>query len=142
MTEAPVAPHVVLKDVPPIDVVGVRARLPLSEVARLFQQAGAKLHTAPAGPPIGIYYDRVINPEAVDVEVDFPVAEGAEETLLPAHVASLVYHGPYDGISQAYAALLRWTAEHGLHADGPAREVYLSMPDAGDPVTEVQIPVR
>ncbi len=142
MTEAPVAPRVVVKDVPPIDVVGVRARVPIAEIGRLFRQAGAKLRAAPAGPPIGIYFDRVIDPQAVEVEVDFPVAEDAEETLLPAHVASLIYHGPHDGVSQAWGTLLRWAAEHGLQVDGPAREVYLTMPDVEEPVTELQLPVR
>jgi len=131
---------IVEKDVPAIDVIGVRARVPVDEIGRLVQEAASRLCGAPAGRPLAIYYDTVFDPRSVDVEVVYPVAAGADQTLLPVHVVSLIHHGPYASIHETYAALYAWVGEYGRRQFGPVREVYLSGPGES-PATEVQVPL-
>jgi predicted transcriptional regulator YdeE len=68
------------------------------------------------------------------------------ERLGGAAVASVVYQGSYDRISDAYRALMAWTQANGYRAGGPKREIYLqgfeSEPDPSHFVTELQLPVQ
>lgn len=146
MTSTPVAPRVSLKDVPPIGVVSVRSRVGTSDLRGLMETAERKVHGSPAGSPIVIYYDRIFDPHATDVEVAIPVSIGSEETLLPVKVAALTQHGSCPLSNEACAALMGWASRHGFRPSGPIREVYLIGPESGsDPaqyVTEVELPVR
>lgn len=60
--------------------------------------------------------------------------------------AVTVHHGPFNSLSNAYAALLNWIEVNGYRINGPEREIYLKtgVPlSQDDPsyVTEIQFPV-
>ena len=147
---------VVIKKIEPILVAGVRDTIPD------YPQQGAlwdKLETAlrqagitPASACFTVYH--ADEPE-IDAEVCEPLSEavpsqgGFQIHTLPFvdQMASVIHHGPFTTIGQAYNALIQWIESSGYHICGPAREIYLEPPsEAGsqsDPntVTEIQFPV-
>jgi effector-binding domain-containing protein len=62
-------------------------------------------------------------------------------------MASTLHKGPFTRFADAYASLLRWIDANGFRSNGPDREIYLRLPEAGksrsDPnaITEMQVPV-
>ena len=141
VTEKPI----VVKEVPAIQVVGVRKTIVIREVGSLFKEAGRKLRSRPAGPPMSLYYCPEFDPEHVDVEVLFPVTARGERMLPAAKVAAVTHVGPYEALSQTYAAIFAWVNQQGHTPAGPPREVYLVGPDSSkspeEYVTEIQIPI-
>lgn len=151
--------EVLLKNVAPQWVAGLRRIIPTyTEQRRLWDLLMPQLaqHGArQTGPCLTLYYDPGYKESEVDLEVCQPVAgplaEGAALTAgvrvyeLPgaASMASTLHHGQFDTISEAYDALLHWISANGYQVAGPAREVVLSMPPAGEgaPLIEVQFPV-
>ncbi len=102
---------------------------------------------APAGPPIVLYYDREFNPEKVDIEVAWPVDDPKlANATLPAVTAAVTMHvGPYEDLSQAYAAVYEWVNRNGYEPQHPMRDVYYNDPSSVPPeqlATEVILPVR
>ncbi|MGE5390125.1 MAG: MerR family transcriptional regulator [Deltaproteobacteria bacterium] len=104
-----------------------------------------------SGAPIMLYYDdfskESFNPNKVDVEVAWPVADPqyANRTLPAVRVAALTYVGPYDGLESAYGAVIGWINENGYHIELPTREASLNDPSVTPPeqlVTEILIPVK
>ena len=91
-----------------------------------------------AGPPFVRYHAR--EGERVDIEAGFPVAapldapEGAGEVAgseLPGGPAVAAWHvGPYDTLSETYAALEAWLAAQGRAPAGAPWEVYWTDPGA------------
>jgi DNA-binding transcriptional MerR regulator/effector-binding domain-containing protein len=84
-----------------------------------------------------------------------PVADGGDETRLPARVtrtvvpaidaAVTVHDGPFSDLDRTYGALGTWVLERAAGADGPIREYYLPTGDPDDLLahtTEVAWPVR
>ena len=63
-----------------------------------------------------------------------------------AEAACTIYKGPYEGITEAFSALITWIEGNGYKITGPDREHYLVSPgDTQDPaeyVTEIQFPVE
>ncbi|HEX6872204.1 MAG TPA: GyrI-like domain-containing protein [Micromonosporaceae bacterium] len=87
---------------------------------------------APAGPPFGRF---TFHEDSVDAQAGVPVSEPiagegrvVASTLPGGLVAMTTYHGPYDRIESAYAALSAWAAEHGYEPSGPHWEVYYTSP--------------
>ena len=87
----------------------------------------------------------------VDVEVALPVgparvtsSEQLQVGWLPAvaELACAVHAGPLQDIGDAYAALSAWAPANAYQVSGPIREVYLSGPEEGRVVWEVQFPVQ
>ncbi|HBY94277.1 MAG TPA: hypothetical protein DEP84_09995 [Chloroflexi bacterium] len=89
----------------------------------------------------------------LDVEAAIPIQEpvpGDERVRVYAlpeaeTVASVVHHGPFATLNQAYTALLRWIEANGSRISGPNREIYLHYERGGDQsrhVTEIQFPVE
>lgn len=106
----------------------------------------------PAGACFTIYHAE--EPE-IDAEVCEPLSAPAaphgpvqvyELPGLPL-AASVIHHGPFAGLPQAYEALLKWIEANGYQVTGACREFYLQPPAKGgdqhDPqtVTEIQFPV-
>ena len=146
---------VVLKSAPAQRVVSRRATLPRYEavgeaigelLAHLARQA-----VTPAGPPQAVYYDAEYRAREVDVEVAVPLGQArlaSTERLsvgwLPAmaELACAVHAGAVQDISDAYAAINTWAPANAYRVAGPIREVYLSGPEQGRVVWEVQFPVE
>jgi DNA-binding transcriptional MerR regulator len=156
---APPAHDVVLKEVGPMQIASARRVEPtiesmvrrLEEVVGLVGCSGVET----AGSSFMMFYHQGFRERDLDVEVAVPV--GSEATLdVPMsggdrlrvrklagspQVASLVYHGSYDWLAEAYAQIGAWISASGYRATGPAREIYLRG-DREDPVTEIQYPVE
>lgn len=108
----------------------------------------------PAGPGLAVYYDPEYRERDADVEAAVPIGEqvasGGRVVVreLPGadSMACVVHQGAYDGIGQAYTALMSWIEANGYRIAGPNREVYLRGPESGVDqagyVTEVQFPVE
>ncbi len=149
--------EVVLKKVPPIQVVSVRDVVPTTGISQLFGEVFTYLgqhKVNPTGPTMGIYYDEEFREEAVDIEAAVPAAEplpSGERVRyreLPAvnEVACIVHEGTFDTLAGTYGQLMAWIEANGYRMAGPIREVYVqwTKPD-GDPstnITEIQIPVE
>lgn len=94
-----------------------------------------------------------MDPETFDFEVGVPVADPVAPTgrvkpgVLPAaRVARTVYHGPYEGLPDAWREFDAWIGEHG-HEKGPELwESYVEGPHSGpDPAdwrTELNRPLE
>jgi predicted transcriptional regulator YdeE/DNA-binding transcriptional MerR regulator len=103
-------------------------------------------------PGIAIYHDPQAGDENFLVEaacsLPRPIpASGAIRVYQLVGVdnaASVIHHGPFATIGQAYSAVIGWVEAHNLRICGPTREVYLQYERGGDQnryVTEIQIPV-
>jgi effector-binding domain-containing protein len=119
----------------------------LAELEDELAAAGAKA----TGRELILYSNPLQWYQGLDVEVCLPVAEGTAAAcgarpLAGCRAARAVYRGPWDGIWQAYAALLAQIARRGLDVCGPVRESYLfDERDTDDPsryLTEIAWPVQ
>lgn len=104
-------------------------------------------------PAITVYYDMEDNEGAITVGACMGFAgtlndgEQVKVVTLPAveTMASLIHHGSFSTLSQAYEALFKWIEANGYHASGPNRELNLEYERGGDQskfVTELQVPVE
>ncbi len=110
---------------------------------------------APAGHPF-VRYTNMTN-AFFEIDAGIPLVEAATDAppadsgiirgeLPGGMVAVTVHQGPYEGLSEAYAALERWAeASAEFTAAGAPWEVYLTdpgeVPDPADWMTEVFLPV-
>jgi DNA-binding transcriptional MerR regulator len=148
------------KEVAPQQVIGIRMRSSLTQIARdtgaaygeLFGHLG-RAAAPPAGPPLALYHAEPGEAGELEVEFCVPVARpmsGAGRItgreLAGGRAVFTLHAGAYDGVGLAYAALQRWIQEHGHEGAGPPREIYLVGPDQArtpaDLRTEVQWPIR
>ncbi|BDZ41926.1 hypothetical protein GCM10025865_12250 [Paraoerskovia sediminicola] len=135
-------------DEPTVTVAAHRAVVPMSEirgfydgaysaVARALGSSGGQI----AGPALA-WYARM-PAETADVAAAFPV-DGLEDgplgddvevmEIVGGRAATLTLVGSYDGLPDAWGALMGWVADHGETARGDFTEIYLTEPDPdGDP---------
>lgn len=78
-----------------------------------------------------------IDPSVFDFEICFPVARPIRASgrvrpgsIAAARVARTVYHGPYEGLGEAWAEFRRWLADAGLSLRGEILERYLTGPES------------
>ena len=152
---------VVLKKVAPLQVVQVRGVAPSMEqlgptLSRLFGQLFAYISqhgAAPVGPGITLYYDTEYREHDISVgaclSFEGSLGDGEEVKVveLPAveTMASVIHHGSFSTLNQAYNAILKWIETNGYYISGPNRELNLEYEPGGDEskfVTEVQFPVE
>jgi DNA-binding transcriptional MerR regulator len=116
------------------------------------------------GPPFTIWHSTGARQETHEPEAVMPVrASFKGDDKFAVHevpgvecVASAIFKGSYEGISEAYAAVGEWIEANGYRVAGPCREVYLRFDATGakidyppeyftaDPsemITEIQFPV-
>lgn len=122
----------------------------------MFQQLVPKVsqylgsHQVDHGFCVG-YYDQPADDGTVNVHVGFVIgdnevgeAEGISVTTLPeTQVASLVYRGGLDQVSDIYEDLYKWIQDVAMRSNGPSRELHLewNQKDPFQNVTEIQVPV-
>ncbi|MBN1934486.1 MAG: MerR family transcriptional regulator [Anaerolineae bacterium] len=154
--EAMPTQDVIIKKLVPQTVISVRDTLPIQGIQQLFGEVFGYLgqhKMAPAGPPIGIYYNPEFSEDAVDVEIAVPVSgtiAGSGRVKcweLPAveQAACIIHQGGYETIGGTYGQLMTWIEANGYRITGPTCEVYLQGPESGDPsryVTEIRFPVE
>jgi effector-binding domain-containing protein len=150
--------QVVIKKVEPQLIASIRAILPTyGHLGQLYEELIPYVYSRggkPAGPTMYMCHDMEYKEKDVDVEAGFPIAEAiaASDRVkvyeLPgmAEAACTIHKGPYEGIGEAYSAIMAWTESNGYQITGPDRELYLTSPaDTTDPnqyVTEIQFPVK
>lgn len=152
--------EVVLKCVPPQNVVGIRDVISgYLDMGGLINELHAYLgarHVAleATQPFMAVYYDTEHHDRGIDVEVaaalprPLPGTGRAFVHTLPGAetMACAVHQGSYQGLSAVYNALMSWIKGNGYRVTGPNRDVYLqvpgSEPDATGTITEVQFPVE
>jgi predicted transcriptional regulator YdeE/DNA-binding transcriptional MerR regulator len=153
--------EVVIKDVDPMWVASVSGLLPSYEDAerifdRLFTEVYAyadRQGVRNPGPSIALYQDAPVEGESIPVEAlvplpgPFPPAEPVRVYHLPRleAAASLLHHGPFAALGDAYQALFQWIKSNDYRVCGPAREIYLRFQrgeDQNQSVTEIQLPVK
>jgi AraC family transcriptional regulator len=150
------------KELTPQPVLIVRRKVKRSEIAGtiaeclplVFQYAQQK-GIALAGPPLTRYVQS--GPGLLTIEAGMPVASSAEldpitargviaETLPGGPAAVTMHPGPYDSLSDAYAALEEWIDRQGLAPAGAPWEVYVTdpadYPNPADWKTEIFWPVE
>ncbi len=159
------------KELAPQPVLVVRRRVKRSDIAGTIAEAlphvfiYAEQHgIALAGLPFTRYID--VGPGLVTMEPGMRVAASGQPsiavdpawtqtsgetsvfsgTLPGGSVASTIHMGPYDRLSDAYAAIEQWMEAQGLMPSGPPWESYLTdpaeYPDPKDWKTEVCWPVK
>ena len=151
--------EVVIKKVPAQRVASVRGIVPkYSEQGELWSELEAYLaqnSVRATAPCFTRYHDTEYKERDVDAEVCEPIDANLRGNArvkvydLPAveTMASVVHHGPFNTLTQAYNTLLQWIQQNGYRICGPDREIYLKTGEPvrqDDPsyVTEVQMPVE
>jgi DNA-binding transcriptional MerR regulator len=158
---------IVLKPVEPLLIATTRAVLPLSsetplQCAQLAQVVMVQLIRSgleSSGPWHAIYHDSTNTSQdnTIDVEIGVGVARTRQSEAVrsrqheqviirelagSATTACLLHTGNYDGLWNAYIAIMEWVSASGYHGVEPYRCVYLRMPEEGYPLTELQLPVE
>jgi DNA-binding transcriptional MerR regulator len=151
---------VTIKSIPALWVVSVRGMAPTyPEQGHLWNQLHASMRKADVEPQLPCFtidHDPEYRDRDHDLEVCYFVREGtvveppAAVHQLPAieTMASLVHHGPYLTLPNAYSQLLKWLDENGYQICGPNREIYIYSGEGpvhqNDPsyVSEIQFPVK
>jgi DNA-binding transcriptional MerR regulator len=120
-----------------------------AEVMGSITQHGATI----VGPGITLYYDLEYREREISVgaclafEGSLFESEQVKVVELPAveTMASVIHHGSFSTMHQAYNAILPWIESNGYHIRGPNRELNLEFESGGDEstfVTEIQFPVE
>lgn len=148
---------IVLKKVDPVWVAGLRDIIPsYPEQGHLWDRLETYLSQngiTPSGACLTLYHSE--EPE-IDAEVCEPLSNPFQASgpflvhqLPPVeHMASVIHHGPFVSLPEAYSAILRWIETNGYRCTGPVREIYLEPPatpgSQTDPntVTEIQFQVE
>jgi AraC family transcriptional regulator len=153
--------EVEVKKTEPMTVAFISIKGPYSLISetfgKLYGWIGEKGY-APAGPPIGVYFNapgqvpdeellwELRSPIAGDTAPSDPDERGLGIKIVEgAEVAATMHNGPYDQVGATYGALWGWITENGYEIMGPSEEVYLSDPGKTPPeelLTEVRFPVR
>jgi DNA-binding transcriptional MerR regulator len=154
--EGVMASEVVLKDLGPQWIVSVREVIPgFRTIGTLFGKLYGTLGPLGAqGVAAAVFHDQEFKEHEVDVEVGVYLKQAVSVSTplsvreLPATTAaSIVHHGAFSRVSEAYLAVLHWMDANGYRQAGPARELFLhvSQPASRDDesnVTEIQVPVE
>jgi DNA-binding transcriptional MerR regulator len=152
--------EMVLKSVQAQQVASVRGVIPSYDESepifdRLFDEVYGYVHrqgVRHVGCGIAIYHNPEDATQDIEVEAVAPIGEPLKASPrvqvyeLPAvpQMASVVHHGPFATIGQAYQAVVSWIEANGYRITGPCRELYLRYERGGDQnqyVTEIQFPV-
>jgi DNA-binding transcriptional MerR regulator len=145
-----------MKEVAPQWIVSLRENIPAYKVVG---KLIGKFHglLGPLGRQgigVGLLHDREYKEQDVDVEAGIFLKQPIEVMApllcyqLPAEtVASVVHHGAFNRIGEAYTDLLRWVEASRYHPFSPTRELFhhVNQPpnrDDSSNVTEIQVPVQ
>ena len=152
---------VVLKSVAPLKVAQIQGVAPDMEhlgptLDRLFDQVIDHIRqqgATEAGPGITLYYDSEYCDRDINVGAcmafsgslnDGEQVKVSELTAVET-MASVIHHGSFSIMNQAYNAIFKWIETNGYRISGPNRELNLEYKRGGDQaafVTEIQIPVE
>ncbi|WP_432514195.1 MerR family transcriptional regulator [Kineococcus sp. SYSU DK001] len=152
---------VVVKDTDPVRVAelsAVAASFEPDDIGPVIQPLYEQLHrrlaeagVRPTGPGVA-WYEHADGGDGGAVRVHAGVVVDARQEarggvqvtdLPPVRAATIVHHGPMDGVDATWQVLARWIEDNGHRPLGLGGEVYLDYcpEDPSDGVTELQIPV-
>jgi predicted transcriptional regulator YdeE/DNA-binding transcriptional MerR regulator len=166
--------EVAIKSIPALPVISMRAMVPvlrdLPDQCLSMHQMIDRWCTSAGLPTTGSWMVLYHNPEYYERNLDIQIAvllerqvrlrerqrsKAIEMTLLPAvaSMASLLQPAAGQVSEPSYTALYTWIERNRFHVSGPARELYLSDPEAlqtqasgestpGASLIEIQIPVE
>ncbi len=152
--------EVIIKQLPPLRVASVRGVIPTyPEQGELWGALESELnrqHYKPSEPCFTIYHEAEYRDRNIDSEVCEQVGNAPVESRgqvkvyeLPAvTAATIVHHGTFDTLNNAYPVVLEWIRTNGYRIIAPEREVYIFngkgpiRQDDPSYVTEVQFPVE
>lgn len=135
----------------------IRATVPFDALRGFYDDAFGKLPAAIAssglaitGPPRGLTFG--LPTDTIDVGVGFPVDGVVEVTddVAPfqtpgGRAVTYDHRGNYDYLSDVYAELFAWIADHSLVRGDVVWEIYLTQPtpdaDPEDMITQIVVPV-
>ena len=136
----------------------IRLTIPRSEMRNAFGPAVQELMSTLAGQvvkPVGAVFAHHLRmpPDMWDFELGVEVASPVKASgrvkpgqLPAAKVARTVYHGPYDGLPQAWGAFVSWMKANGHEQKEDLWEVYQVGPQSSsDPAqwrTELNRPLK
>ena len=121
----------------------IRLTIPRSEIAKVMGPAIGEVFAAVAAQgiaPTGPVFSHHLrmDPDTFDFEVGVPVAQAitpvgrVEPGQLPgAPVVRTVYHGPYEGLGDAWCELKTWIEANGHAARADLWECYVAGPESG-----------
>lgn len=147
---------VLVKQAPAQWVASIRGVVPTyTSVGILFQEAWELLGPEnTSGVPVAFWHDMEFREKDIDAEAGIFLSAAIPEhgklkvyQLPEATVASVVHHGSYNRLNEAYNSLLCWVGKNGYKLAGPTREIYLKAsypvrPDDESYITEIQAPVE
>lgn len=152
---------VILKKIAPLRVAQVHAIVPDMEqigsvLDRSFDQVGGYINqhgATPIEPAITLYYEEGSCMQNFEVGACMPFtgtlasSDAVEVCELPTYetAASVVHHGPFSTLNEAYSAGFRWIEANGYQTVGHVRELNLEYERNGDQtkyVTEIQFPIE
>ena len=150
------ASEVVLKEAGPQWTVSLREIIPgfrsVGVLAGNLREDFGPL--ASEGMWMSLWHDREHKDQNIDIEVAVCLRQAVDmpppvdvRQLPSTTVASVVHHGAFVRIGEAYQALLHWIEANQYHPSGAPRNLYLrvNMPvnhEDESNVTEIQIPVE
>lgn len=149
--------EIALKKVEPQRVAAVRDVVPTyPDIGRLYGEIFAYIGRAASAGAISaaVWHDEGVQERDIDAEAviflktPVPGSQRVKVYELPAAtVASVVHHGAYQTLHQAYDAILKWIDANGYKIVAAPREIYLYCPepvkqDDESYVTEIQFPVE
>lgn len=150
---------VILKEIPDIKVAIARDTSPekaalgftLTNLFRDIRDFMTEKGISPAGAGFTLYLDEEYRETQINVGAAYPIdadVTGAKnvsiETLPARTMASVVHHGMFEKMGNAYDALIHWIESNDYQIIGSPREIALKYIPKGDPndfVTEIQFPV-
>jgi effector-binding domain-containing protein len=147
-----------LKDMDPVDVIGIRFDTSPETISRDGPKAMHRLLDGlntegiePAGPPRFVYHE--LGENSWTIEACFPVAgvSSAPNGLTlrrfeGGRAASTIHVGPYDELGMAYREVEVWIDKQDLKTAAPPYDIYINDPsEVKDPAkfeTEIVWPVE
>ncbi|HRF93944.1 MAG TPA: MerR family transcriptional regulator [Aggregatilineales bacterium] len=138
---------------PTWDELGITLDAMFDKVAEAIQTSSAKMSDNPAECGVTIYHDKEYKNTDIELEAamgvigDLTPTNGAIVKMMPAveQVASVIHHGEFATMRNAYDAVMRWIDANGYEICGGNREINLEYERGGDQskyVTEIQVPVK
>ena len=152
--------EVVLKEVPAQTVLALRQIIAVGDaITDLFMESVPVIeanHVEIIGAPLTLFHDGEFKEADLDVELAFPVAQGAklyfplvdERTLATRTLeaipkaASIIHTGDYARFAETYELIGRWIESNKYQICGVSREIYLRPPGEDEALTEIQFPIE
>jgi effector-binding domain-containing protein len=133
----------ILLETQPRHVASIQLTIPRAEIRHVMGPGLLEIRTVLAAqdiPAAGpwLTYHRRMDPEIFDFQICVPVTRTVagvgrvQPSQIPGvRVARTVYHGPYEGLGDAWGEFMDWIQQAGLRPGPDLWECYLTGPESG-----------